>query len=244
MPRKPRFHVPGMAVHVVQRGHNRVAVFFADFDYLEYLKRLRQAAEAHGCVIHAYALMTNHIHLLLTPERKESVGLLFQAIGRHYVRYINTTYHRHGSLWEGRYKASLVDSSGYLLTCMRYIEMNPVRAGMVDHPAEYRWSSYVANASGDGNAIVTPHQEYLSLGASAIERQRAYRRLFNEAGDVDEVTMIRNALQTGTPLGNDRFKAQIETALGMKVGYSTRGRPKVVPCDADGVESRIRVTRS
>ena len=226
MPRKPRFYLPGMPVHAVQRGHNRSAVFYTDFDYLEYLRRLRQASVVHGCIVHSYVLMTNHIHLLLTPAHKESVGLLFQTIGRHYGRYINQTYQRHGSLWEGRYKASLIDSARYLLSCMCYIEMNPVRAGMVDHPARYRWSSFAANALGDTNAVVTPHQEYLALGASADETQRVYRQLFDEGLDVDEITTIRNALQTGTPLGKERFKEQVEVALSRKVGYAARGRPR------------------
>lgn len=173
MRRKPRFLLPGVPVHVVQRGHNRSAVFFADFDYLEYLRCLRRAAEENRCAVHAYVLMTNHVHLLLTPDCKNSVGRLFQALGRHYVRYVNTIYQRHGALWEGRYKSSLIESQAYLLACMRYIELNPVRAGMVDHPAKYRWSSYGANALGNTNLVISPHQEYASLGHSSQERQTA-----------------------------------------------------------------------
>ena len=226
MPRKPRFFVPGAPVHVVQRGHNRSAIFFDELDYLEYLRCLKQAADNYGCEIHAYVLMTNHVHLLLTPERADSVARLFQNLGRHYVGHINKTYQRHGSLWEGRYKSNVIESQAYLLSCMRYIEMNPVRAGMVDHPAKYRWSSYAANALGADNAILTAQSEYVALAQLPENRQSAYRDLFDKEADSDELTLLRDALQTGTPLGNEKFKAEIEAALDLKVGYARRGRPK------------------
>ena len=226
MPRKPRFFIPGMPVHAVQRGHNRSAVFFADFDYLEYLRFLKKAADDCSCAIHAYILMTNHVHLLITPAEEKSVGRLFQSLGRHYVRYVNTTYQRHGALWEGRYKSNLIESQSYFLACMRYIEMNPVRAGIAKHPADYRWSSYTANALGVDNAIITPHHEYLALGSSQPDRQISYRGLFDAKITEDELDRFRAVLQSGTPLGNDRFKAEVEAALGMKTGYDRPGRPK------------------
>ncbi|MHB0992507.1 MAG: transposase [Burkholderiales bacterium] len=229
MPRKPRFFVPGAPVHVVQRGHNRSAVFFDDLDYLEYLRCLKQAADLYGCEIHAYVLMTNHVHLLLTPGHTDSVPRLFQSLGRHYVRHINQTYLRHGGLWDGRYKCSLIESQAYLLSCMRYIEMNPVRAGMVDHPAKYRWSSYAANALGTDNAILTAQSEYAALARLPENRQSAYRSLFDKVMDLGELTLLREALQTGTPLGNEKFKAEIEAVLDLKVGYARRGRPKKMP---------------
>ena len=225
MPRKPRFYLPGASVHAVQRGHNKSAIFFDDFDYLEYLSCLKQAADACGCAIHAYVLMTNHVHLLLTPEESASTSRLFQGLGRHYVPYINETYGRRGSLWEGRYKATIVQSQAYLLTCQRYIEMNPVRAGMVDHPAQYRWSSYSANALGVSNPILSKHAEYQLLGRSADDRQSAYRGLFDAPLGAEEMALQRSALQTGTPLGNDRFRSQIEAVSGRKVGFLRRGRP-------------------
>ena len=226
MPRKPRFSVPGAPVHAVQRGHNRAAVFFEDFDYLEYLRYLKQAADSCGCKIHAYVLMTNHVHLLLTPESADSAGRLFQSLGRHYVRYINKTYQRHGSLWEGRYKCNVIESQEYFLSCMRYIELNPVRAGMVDHPAKYRWSSFAANALGDDNAILTEHVEHMALGSLPTDRQTAYRELFGSGEDPEKLALLRDYLQTGTPLGNERFREQIESALQCKVGYCQRGRPR------------------
>lgn len=227
MPRKPRFYVPGAPVHVVQRGHNRSAVFFGDLDYLEYLSCLKQAADSCGCQIHAYVLMTNHVHLLLTPAHADSVGRLFQSIGRHFVRHINQTYQRHGGLWEGRYKCNVIESKAYLLACMRYIELNPVRAGMVAHPAKYRWSSYAANGLGVSNAVLSQQAEYVALGRSPEVRQSAYRELFDQEEEPDELALLRSALQTGTPLGNSRFIKEIEVALGLKVGFSRRGRQAI-----------------
>ena len=227
MPRKPRFYVPGAPVHAVQRGHNRSVVFFDDFDYLEYLRCLKQASDSCGCKIHAYVLMTNHVHLLLTPECADSVGRLFQALGRQYVRYVNKTYQRHGGLWEGRYKCNVIESQEYFLSCMRYIELNPVRAGMVDHPAKYRWSSFGANALGANNAILTAQAEYVILGHSPADRQFVYRGLFDVEMDAGKLALLRGSFQTGTPLGNEKFRVEIETALGLKVGFVRRGRPKL-----------------
>lgn len=225
MPRKPRFYVPGAPVHAVQRGHNRSAVFSDNLDYLEYLRCLKQAADSCGCAVHAYVLMTNHVHLLLTPERANSVGRLFQNVGRHYVRYVNQKYRRHGGLWEGRYKCNVIESQTYLLSCMRYIELNPVRAGMVDHPAKYRWSSHAANALGVSNAVLSPQAEYVALGRLPVDRQSVYRGLFDREVDSNELALLRGALQTGTPLGNEKFKAEIEATLGLRVGFAHRGRP-------------------
>ena len=226
MPRKPRFYMPGAPVHAVQRGHNKSAIFFADFDYLEYLRCLKQVSDTCGCAIHAYVQMTNHVHLLMTPEDSTSVSRLFQGLGRHYVRYINETYGLRGSLWEGRYKSTLIQSQTYLLICQRYIEMNPVRAGLVDHPAKYRWSSYSANALGVSNSILSKHAEYQLLGRSPEDRQSTYRGLFDTTLGSEEIALQRSALQTGTPLGNDRFRSQIEAVSGRKVGFLMRGRPK------------------
>ena len=225
MPRKRRFYQPGVPVHVFQRGHNKAAVFFDDQDYLAYLRFLKASADALGCLVHAYVLMTNHVHLLITPMAANDISFLFQGIGRHFVPYINKTYQRRGSLWEGRHKGHILESEDYFLICMRYIEMNPVRAGMVEHPAQYRWSSYAANAQGIDNAIIQPHEVYLSLGKTPEARQAAYRGLFTTAIHPDELELIRASLHSGTPLGNDRFKQQIESVVGSSVGFSQRGRP-------------------
>ncbi len=148
MARRPRMVIPGQPLHIVQRGNNRQAVFFAEQDYLTYLECLRDAAFQQGCWVHAYVLMTNHVHLLLTPTQETNLSRCIQAVGRKYVRYINGHYRRSGTLWEGRFKSAMIDSAQYLLACYRYIELNPVRANMVEHPQHYRWSSFHANAMG------------------------------------------------------------------------------------------------
>lgn len=225
MPRKPRFYLPGIPVHAVQRGHSREAVFYEEADYLAYLGWLREAAERYHCAIHAYVLMTNHMHILATPRDSEGISRMMQYVGRRYVPYINYHYGTSGTIWEGRYKASLVQEDGYLLACMRYIELNPVRANMVIHPREYRWSSYRANGEGREDSLITLHPLYLALGKTAALRKEAYRSLFKAHLDENDIKQIRAAWQTGTPLGNDYFKAKVEAKLKTKVGQSRRGRP-------------------
>lgn len=225
MPRKPRFYLPGVAVHAVQRGHSRQPVFYEDGDYRAYLGWLREAAVRYQCAVHAYVLMTNHVHILATPSDGEGISRMMQYVGRRYVPYINTHYGTSGSLWEGRYKASLVQEQGYLLTCMRYIELNPVRADLVAHPREYRWSSYRANGEGRDDPLISPHSLYRNLGKTVAQRKEAYRTLFKTHFDNNDARNIRAAWQTGTPLGNDHFKAQVEGKLKTRVGQSRRGRP-------------------
>jgi len=225
MPRKPRFIIPHIPVHIVQRGHSRNPVFFEDGDYSAYLQWLKTGADRYRVAIHAYVLMTNHIHILATPSDTEGVMRMMQHLGRHYVPYINFTYGTSGSIWEGRYKASLVQNENYLLTCMRYIELNPVRANMVRSPAHYPWSSYRTNALNKENSLITSHADYVALGTSSDERCRVYKDLFKGHVDAEDLQDIRTSLQTGTPLGNSVFKAKIEAKLGLKVGHATRGRP-------------------
>jgi len=225
MPIKPRLFVPGMPVHVVQRGHSRGAVFFEDNDYLAYLRWLQEGAERYQVAVHPYVLMTNHVHLLVTPGVKEGVTRMMQYIGRRYVPYINNAYGTSGSLWEGRYKASLIHDDEYLLTCMRYIELNPVRANMVRSPVHYRWSSYGHNGQGNENALITPHPLYRALGRSSSDRLDAYRDLPRAHLDPDVLHDIRAAWQTGTPLGNDAFRQKVEAKLQRKLGQARRGRP-------------------
>lgn len=227
MPRKPRFIIPGVPVHIVQRGHSRNDVFFDEPDYLAYLKFLKEASERYQCAIHAYVLMTNHIHLLAVPQDNDGITRMMQYIGRHYVPYIHNAYGGSGSLWEGRYKASLIQDDRYLLTCMRYIELNPVRAKMVNTPTQYRWSSYHRNGRGKPDEILTAHPLYQSLGKTEKGRQTAYKALFREVIDTESLTDIRNAWQTGTPLGNERFLKQVEKRLKCRVGQARRGRPGV-----------------
>ena len=225
MPRKPRVYIPGIPCHVIQRGNNRDACFFAEADYRFYLDRLQDACKANYVDVHAYVLMTNHVHLLMTPDSKEGISRVMQSLGRRYVQYINLTYQRCGTLWESRHKASLVDAEHYLLACYRYIELNPVSAQIVDHPGAYPWSSYSTNAYGKPNELITPHPTFLQLGTSAKIRQENYRELFSLSLGKDEIHAIRTAAQFSTPLGDECFKEQIEKITGQLIGQPKRGRP-------------------
>jgi putative transposase len=228
MPRKPRFYLPGIPAHIVQRGNDRQAVFFADSDYQVYLDWMFEGAQRHGCSVHAYVLMTNHVHILVTPKAKDSISRMIQFVGRKYVTYINHLYGRTGTLWEGRHKGSLIDSERYALACSRYIEMNPVRARMVKTPEEYPWSSYRVNALGATRRRLVMMPEYCRLGATDDERQSSYRKLFDSLFDNHLLSEIQGSVQSGTPLGSARFRKQIEAMFGRRIGYSTRGRPKKV----------------
>lgn len=226
MPRRPRTHLDAMPLHIVQRGHNRDACFFCDDDYLAYLHWLNEALKSTGCQLHAYALMTNHVHLLITPEKADAIPKLLISLGRRYVQYINKTYRRTGTLWDSRYKSSLVQAETYLLSCMRYIELNPVRAVMVDDPAHYRWSSYRCNGLGQPDPLLTPHRAYLEIAHSDSERQAAYRQLFRAQLDDEAIADIRLALSQSLPLGNKRFHEQIAQAIGEPREARPRGRPR------------------
>ena len=226
MPRRPRIHLPGQPLHLVLRGHNREPCFFAEEDFHTFLHWLGDALRTTGTALHAYVLMTNHVHLLITPTRVEDVPALMISLGRRYVQYVNKTYRRTGTLWDSRYKSSLVQSDLYLLTCQRYIELNPVRAAMADDPAHYRWSSYRANALGAPDARLTAHAAYLFLGASDGERQAAYRALFRAALDAEALADIRLALNQNQVLGNARFHRKIEKLTGERREARPRGRPR------------------
>ena len=222
MARTPRVVIAGHPLHVIQRGNNRQAVFYADEDYLRYIETLRQSSAACDCQIHAYVLMTNHVHMLVTPAHEESLSLMMQSLGRQYVRYVNSLYRRSGTLWEGRFKSALIDSDQYLLTCSRYIELNPVRAGMVSGPGDYRWSSYCANALGRDDRIITPHELYMRLGKTRETRQANYRALFRTHVDDDSLRLIRASTQQNTIIGDGRFQEEIQAMLKrrvMKLGH-------------------------
>lgn len=226
MPRRPRIHLNDVPLHIVQRGHNREACFYAEEDYHAYLHWLGEALTKERCALHAYALMTNHVHLLLTPRQAENVPRLIIALGRRYVQYINKTYRRTGTLWDSRYKSSLIQAETYLLTCQRYIELNPVRAAMVDDPGHYRWTSYRTNGLGQPSAILTPHPLYMALGENDSARQGAYRALFRSQLDRAAVDDIRLALGQNQPLGNERFYARIEKLTGQRREAKPQGRPR------------------
>lgn len=223
MARLPRIVIPGSPMHVIQRGNNRQAIFFTENDYRKYLDVLAQASEEHECSIHAYVLMTNHIHLLVTPTTESSLPLMMQAIGRRYVQYINTTYQRTGTLWEGRYKSALIESEQYLLICSRYIELNPVRAGMVTAPGQYKWSSYRANALGKIDSNLTQHELYKSLGKCEESCLQAYKALFKSHLENDALDMIRVNTQKNTIIGNSCFQNEIKEMLKRRVSKYMHG---------------------
>ena len=229
MPRPPRLELPEVPLHVLQRGNNRAACFFNEADRRFYLKCLASAALARGCAIHAYVLMTNHVHLLVTPHEAGAVGAMMQDVGRRYVRVLNTIHDRTGSLWEGRFKSSLIDSERYLLNCHRYIELNPVRAGMVGHSAAYPWSSHGHYSGARPNGLVSEHPEYERLGKSADERRAYFTALCSAPLPQHVVDEIRVAINTDSAVGSEKFLASAEAALGRSVRPPTRGRPlKVV----------------
>ena len=210
----------------MQRGNNRQATFFDEEDCQSYLRWLGEGAARYGCAVHAYVLMTNHVHILATPSGETGISRMVQHVGRHYVTYVNRKYGRSGTLWEGRYKGSLVQEDVYLLRCYRYVELNPVRAGMAAAADRYRWSSYPCNAGGAADRLIEPHALYSQLGAGPSERRAAYRSLFEDALDDARLDAIRRAWRTGTPLGDERFRERIAMAAGRSVGYARRVRPR------------------
>ena len=225
MARLPRYFSKGQPQHVIQRGNNREPTFASDADFVFYLDCLLRASRQHALHIHTYVLMTNHVHLLATPEDEQSLPKTLQSVGRRYVQYFNYTYERTGTLWEGRYRATVVHAEDYLLTCMRYIELNPVRAGMVQHPSDHPWSSYRCNGQGQANPLVSAHELYDRLGRMEPERLSAYRQLFRAQIAKDELEAIRGATHKGWALGHDRFRAKVERLTGRRAAPLPRGRP-------------------
>lgn len=200
MPRLLRIHSTCTPLHVVQRGHNRCEIFRCEYDYLVYLGALQWALEHYRCELHAYTLMTNHVHLLISPMDVDSLPRLFMSLGARYSQYFNQRYERSGSLWGGRYYASLILSEEQLMRCYRYIELNPMRAGMTDAPGVYRWTSYRCNGEGRTDELVVPHELYLRLGLDEASRQANYRDLCAQALLPQEISAIRYSLKRGTPL--------------------------------------------
>lgn len=231
MARLSRFYLKDQPQHIIQRGNNREPIFASQQDYEFYLTCLKDAATRHQLKIHAYVLMTNHVHILASPLEEISIPKTMQSIGRKYVQYFNHYYNRTGTLWEGRYKATLVDSEAYLLTCMRYIELNPVRARMVRFRKNYPWSSYKFNALGEPNELVTPHNLYQVLGKTAMKRQAAYTDLFKERISMKMLDDIRDATNKAWPLGGNKFKRKVERLTKRRANPKPKGRPKKVESD-------------
>ena len=232
MARLPRFSIAGQPQHVIQRGNNRTPIFLCPADYGEFRTTLADAITRFACQVHAYVFMANHVHLLITPRAPDGIGRTMQSVGRRYVRYFNDQHGRTGTLWEGRYRATVIDTNRYLFTCSRYIEENPVRAGMVVAPAHYAWSSFAANAFGGGDSLVTAHAEYLNLGPTPHARQAAYRGLFRSELERSECDAIRDATAHAWALGDAPFLRAVDAA-GRRATALTRrratGRREVSP---------------
>jgi putative transposase len=225
MPRRARSYIAGLPYHIVQRGNNREACFIEPENYQFYLELWRELSRRYRVPVHAYCLMTNHIHFLVTPLEPNAISKAMKVIGSRYAQYVNKKYRRTGTLWEGRHRASLVQSERYLLTCMRYIELNPIRAQMVGRPEEYRWSSYGVNAWGDSSWL-TAHEEYRRLANTTTARCHAYRELFRAQLSEEDLHLIRKAAHYCQSVGDDRFREQIEKKYGLHLGQMHCGRPR------------------
>ncbi|MGS2717036.1 transposase [Eionea flava] len=226
MARLPRFCPSGIAQHIIQRGNNRQLCFASNEDFAAYAHWLTVYSNKFDVDVHAWVFMTNHVHLLVTPSSNDGVSNFMQALGRHYVRYFNKAYRRSGTLWEGRFRSCLVQSEDYLLQCYRYIELNPVRANMVDDPAHYVWSSYQCNGLGKESQLCSPHSQYLSLSSDKKERCEYYRALFSAHVENKLIDDIRESVNSGLALGNDRFKQEVECLYARRVTKGSPGRPK------------------
>ena len=243
MARLPRLYVEGMTQHVIVRSNDGGDVFLREDDYFAYLDYLEDAAERYGCIIHAYVIMSNHLYLLVSPQTKQSLSRTLQSVGRRYTQYFNKAFDRSGNLWNSRYKTTLIDAKRYLLPCMRYIELNPVRTKLVKHPKAYPWSSYRCNALGEKNLLLTPHKLYRRLGRNSAARQTAYRRLFRARIPKADIDAIREATNKGWALGDDEFREWLQRFTDRRVKPLPKGRPRLNIQHGDSVRSRFSITR-
>lgn len=225
MARLPRLFLPDCPQHVIQRGNNRMEIFRAREDYQQLLYWLRQVAQDSGVNIHSYVLMSNHLHLLATPKDEGALGRMMQSLGRRYVQYFNARYARTGTLWEGRYRATLVESTRYFMVCSRYIELNPVRAGLVADPAQYPWSSYQGNVGLSQDLLLTPHQEYWALGNTPFDRHAAYKTIVAQGLGQSEVDLIRRQTNKGWALASPEFVEKTDPLASRRMLQKPKGRP-------------------
>lgn len=216
MARLPRYAVPGQPQHVIQRGNNRSPIFADRADHERFQKVLLDGCARFSCCVHAYVLMTNHFHLLMSAQTTDGVSKTMQSVGRRYVGYFNQRYGRTGTLWEGRFRSVPIDSERYLFTCYRYIEQNPVRAGIVDHPEKYPWSSFHANALGRMDPIVTPHERYLALAGNELDRLGTYRAICAVPFDVPTLDVVRSSIHKSWALGDTRFRDHVSRTTGRR----------------------------
>ena len=225
MARLPRLVIPHQPHHIIQRGNDRRLIFRDTDDYQAFLRLLREASKQFKVAIHAYVLMPNHLHLLTTPSEQDSLGRMMQWMGRHYVPYFNRKYERVGTLWQGRYKACVIDSERYFMTCSRYVELNPVRAALVADPADYPWSSYAHHIGAKSDPLISDHALYWALGNTPFEREVAYKSMSQQALASEEVTALTEATLKGWALGSEQFKLALERQANRRVRPAKRGRP-------------------
>ncbi len=229
MPRQARVVIPNTPHHIMQRGHNRQVVFATDDDFEYYLESLIIFKKEYGCRIYSYCLMTNHVHLLIDPgDNPESISLLMKRVAGRQTRYVNRLENRSGSLWEGRYKSSIVSSKEYLLSCSRYIELNPMRTGIIENPSDYNWSSFARKTIGKQDPVVDFDRVYKALGKNAEERQKAYLEYVIQTIPEEELKLIRESIQRNQVTGGNRFRNQLEKKYNLRLSNRGPGRPRKV----------------
>lgn len=227
MARQARTIIPGQAMHVMVRGNNREVLFFSDADRRIYLDWLREAARQFGSVVHAFALMPNHVHLLITPQNADSLAKTMQSLGRRYAQYFNQQHHRSGTIWEGRYRSSLIDPD-YFLRCQRYIELNPVRAGFESSPQDSSWTSFASHIGGNTEPWLVDHQYFWKLGNTPFERQMAWSAFVREGAPYWEDRQITEALVRSKPWVSDIFAQKLFKDKPEQILIRYRGRPKKI----------------
>ena len=226
MARLPRYRIKNLPQHIIQQGRDGQEIFFEDQDYQYFRDCLDAAAYNYQLEVHAFVLMPDHVHILATPGNTNSISRTTQSIGRNYVQYFNECYGGSGTLWEGRYRSTVIESKQYLLACSRYIELNPVRNGLVSKPADYHWSSYAHNALGKVDEMITAHKEYLQLGSDDKSRVKAYRSMFRQKLGTGMVQQITDATLKGWVLGDSKFARKIEKLSGRRATQLPKGRPR------------------
>ncbi len=225
MARLPRLVVPFQPHHIIQRGHDKQLIFRDGADHLAFIDWLKDAAKRFKVAIHAYVLMPDHVHLLATPAEVEGLARMMQWVGRYYVPYFNQKYQRGGTLWQGRYKATVLDAERYLLLCSHYIESNPVRIGLVGAPSDYPWSSYLHHVGAKPDSLITDHHCYWALGNTPFDREIAYKLLSEQGVSAAEVELITHVTLKGWALGEEEFKTGLEKQVNRRVSPAKRGRP-------------------
>jgi putative transposase len=229
MARLPRLTLSGYPHHVILRGNNRQDIFMSVADREFMLFVLSEEAKQHGVEVHAYVLMSNHIHLLLTPQRDQALPRMMQALGRRYVRHFNLRHGRTGTLWEGRYRSSLIQTERHLLACMVYLDLNPVRAGLVAYPSEHPWSSHGHYTGARVDKNLTPHALYWQLGNTPFDREAAYTDLVRAGLSANQVGALTQATLSGWALGDEGFKRGLQSQTERRVSPGRAGRPLKTP---------------